>query len=372
MQGFFNLFGVPPLVPQGGFEQTYRCYSVAMCERHHLESGGKIILPPSALQQLANLQVTYPLLFRLSNPSRERPYTHAGVLEFVAPEGYCYLPFWMMNNLGLSEGNLIQVKNVTLRSGTFVKLQPHFTTFLDLSDPRAVLEKSLRDFSALTEGDIIPVRFNGKVYPLNILEVSSTSQTSTSESNQNPSENRNPRAVSIVETDVQVDFAPPLDYKPPSVAQPIRTPVSSPSPSSTSSTTSNTTSSTTSNTTPETPTQENDFSAFSGQGFRLDGKPIRSSSKPSLTSTNTSSTTQSPKPTSSTPTPSLGRTSSPSTNSTQVQIPKNKMVFGRSEPTNPPSTSTSTTTPSTSSSSSDSSTPAPNFVPFSGKGYSLQ
>lgn len=37
------------------FKQTYKCYSVSMFpgnERHDVERGGKIIMPPSALEQV--------------------------------------------------------------------------------------------------------------------------------------------------------------------------------------------------------------------------------------------------------------------------------------------------------------------------------
>jgi hypothetical protein len=36
----------------------------------------------------------YPMLFKLSNTTVER-HTHCGVLEFVADEGRCYLPYWV-------------------------------------------------------------------------------------------------------------------------------------------------------------------------------------------------------------------------------------------------------------------------------------
>lgn len=40
--------------------------------------------------------------------------THCGVLEFSAPEGSCYIPHWMMQNLLLEAGSLLTVKNVSL------------------------------------------------------------------------------------------------------------------------------------------------------------------------------------------------------------------------------------------------------------------
>ena len=59
-------------------------------ERDDLEHGGKIIMPPSALDQLTRLNIVYPMLFKLTNPSTSRT-THCGVLEFIADEGMTFL-----------------------------------------------------------------------------------------------------------------------------------------------------------------------------------------------------------------------------------------------------------------------------------------
>lgn len=44
----------------------------------------------------------------------------------------------MMETLSLEPGDLVEVKNTTLALGSFVKLQPQSTDFLDISDPKAV------------------------------------------------------------------------------------------------------------------------------------------------------------------------------------------------------------------------------------------
>jgi ubiquitin fusion degradation protein 1 len=38
----------------------------------------------------------------------------------------------------------LQVRNVSLPKGTYVKLQPHTTDFINISNPKAVLETTLR------------------------------------------------------------------------------------------------------------------------------------------------------------------------------------------------------------------------------------
>lgn len=79
------------------FDEYYRCYPVAMMpgpDRREVNHGGKVFLPPSALEKLMRLHIAYPMLFELINGAKER-LTHAGVLEFTAEEGKIYLPSWV-------------------------------------------------------------------------------------------------------------------------------------------------------------------------------------------------------------------------------------------------------------------------------------
>ncbi|KAJ2703187.1 ubiquitin fusion degradation protein, partial [Coemansia spiralis] len=187
---------------QRQFTRFYSAYPIAAYGGNKTEAnyGGKILMPPSALDELSQLEVVYPLLFKLQNDdstddSGAKRRTHCGVLEFVAEEGRVYLPQWMMETLQLDPGAAVEVINVALLHGSLVKLQPQSTDFLDISDHRAVLENALRRFSALTVGDVIAIEYNGGEYRIAILETQ-------------PS----PAAINIVETDLSVDFAAPVGY----------------------------------------------------------------------------------------------------------------------------------------------------------------
>ncbi|KAF4376317.1 hypothetical protein F8388_026117, partial [Cannabis sativa] len=108
----------------------------------HLENGDKIIMPPSALDKLAFLHIDYPMLFELRNNFAERV-SHCGVLEFTSEEGIICMPCWMMENMRLKEGDLVRLKIVSLRRGKYIKLQPHCSDFLDISNPKAMHMKLL-------------------------------------------------------------------------------------------------------------------------------------------------------------------------------------------------------------------------------------
>ena len=105
-----------------------------------------------------------------------------------------------MQTLYLEPGDLVQIKSTDLPSGQFVKLQAQSTTFLDISDPKAVLENAFRNFSCLTKGDIFTFAYNDQVYEMAVLETRPENEF---------------KAISVLETDLEVDFAPPLGYEEP-------------------------------------------------------------------------------------------------------------------------------------------------------------
>lgn len=235
----FNVFPENPRP----FNTQYKCFSVSMLPgiyRQDVERGGKIIMPSSALEQLSRLNIDYPMLFKLKNKKTNR-ITHCGVLEFVADEGKVYLPYWMMHNLLLDEGELLNVESVWLPVATFSRFQPQSEDFLDITNPKAVLENGLRSFACLTTGDVIAIKYNQRIYEMCVLET------------------KPGPAVSIIECDMNVEFAPPLGYKEPEK---------------------------------ETKNEEKDidpadlmpaptgFVPFKGQGNRLDGKKRKDSSQP--------------------------------------------------------------------------------------------
>ncbi len=64
---------------------------------------------------------------------------------------------------------------------------------------QAVLENKLRTFACLTEGDVIAINYNDRTYEIAVLEVKPKDAS---------------KAVSIVECDLQLDFAAPIGFVP--------------------------------------------------------------------------------------------------------------------------------------------------------------
>lgn len=55
------------------------------------------------------------------------------------------------------------VESASLPVATFAKFQPHSVDFLDLTNPKAVLESKLRNFACLSTGDVVAIDYNNKV-----------------------------------------------------------------------------------------------------------------------------------------------------------------------------------------------------------------
>lgn len=182
------------------FEDYFRCYPIAMMpdniRKDDANYGGKIFLPPSALNKLTMLHIRYPMLFELVNEA-DTKLTHSGVLEFVAEEGRAYIPQWMMASLNIQPGGLLRISSCDLPLGKFVKIEPQLVDFLDISDPKAVLENVLRKFSTLTVGDIIEINYNDTIYGIKVLEAKPENTS---------------LGICVVETDLETDFAPPVGY----------------------------------------------------------------------------------------------------------------------------------------------------------------
>lgn len=235
----------------GVFRHSHNCFSVAMAGKSHLEDGDKILLPNSALEKLSAMNVEYPLLFRLLNKSTGK-FTHCGVLEFTADEGRCYIPHWMMQNLLVQEAGIIEVSYQPLSKATFVKFRPQSVDFLDITNPRVVLEKSLRKYSCLTVGDHICFQYLHQTYFLEVCEVKPNN------------------AACIIETDVNLDFEAPVGY-----VEPARPP---PPPSKTDEKAAASAASVfrgpLQKASTEAASEAEEFKPFAGSAQRIDGKQV--------------------------------------------------------------------------------------------------
>jgi hypothetical protein len=214
---------------RNGFIQFYRIMSIDDMDS---EMGGKIELPPSALEHISRaLAPEFPLIFELKqtkpsashrssnnfgnsmtgdevtlgmenvsiladSTSRVLRKTYAGVTTFEAVEGFALVPSWIVKNLGAQDGEVISVRMVSLPKGDLVKLQPHDpTTFLAMEQPKEILESVLRSYVALQTDDVLHLSFDHVLHSFSIV-------------NTLPA-----HAIDIRDTDLKLEIQIPDDFK---------------------------------------------------------------------------------------------------------------------------------------------------------------
>ena len=180
------------------FIEIYSAYSAKEKGKDDIEFSNNIILPASALQKLCQMKdfedTKNPALFRILNIELYT-FSHCGVEEFTAEEGKCYIPSNLFDRLCLEEGQKVNIRKLNLTSGTYVKLQPHRTEFINLPNVKTILEYNLRNYFCLTEGDTISAKFEKKIYKIDILECKPN------------------KAIRTLNCDLKIDFEEPKDFK---------------------------------------------------------------------------------------------------------------------------------------------------------------
>jgi ubiquitin fusion degradation protein 1 len=179
------------------FLKSYKVNSLTHVGKKFWNHGGKIILSESASEELFSQEITFPIQFELSHNNKK---THCGVWEFTAKENYCYLPEWMMKMLNLKENDLVEIKNVSLPKATFIKFNPHNILFLQLEDPKSILEHYLPEYTCLTIGDTIVINHMDTEYYLDVVELKPETAVLINETN--------------CELEFQTNTAKPISTKP--------------------------------------------------------------------------------------------------------------------------------------------------------------
>ena len=213
--------------------------------------------------------------------------------------------------------------------------------------------------------------YNNRKYYLHVLEAKPAHPT---------------HAVSIVETDVQVDFAPPMDYVEPvrPATEPIATPqsVAAAIAAGGKKDEKGAAASAAGGAKKEEEKEEPAFHAFAGAGFRLDGKPAPKQPASSSLAIPSSSASSSSSAVASSPSKPSALSSSPVAKPAAVApaaakpAPKGGLVFGGAPA---PAPAAAAKAPAPAAGASGKGAPASAaasdkkaFVPFSGQGHKLQ
>lgn len=103
-----------------------------------------------------------------------------------------------MKDLMQTEGEKIDVRCVELPKGEFARFRPHSKEFYSIVDHKTVLENALNNFATLTEGQSIPIQYEGRSFLVEVVELKPKS------------------AVCIIAEpflDLKIDFLPAIDLQ---------------------------------------------------------------------------------------------------------------------------------------------------------------
>jgi len=188
---------------------TYSIASVARREGrrdwNEVTQGNKVVLPREVYEYLTSRNLPIDK-FQLLNPERKRALRlFTGPLDFCAPSGECYLPSWVMRQLGIKEGDVCAVATANFPAAAYIKFQAHTSDFLDIGDHTAVLTRTIENLGGLTKGSYVRVSDGRRTYTLDVLDVRGKPM---------PPQQRDDsqgKAVSIGLLECPIEFAEPKD-----------------------------------------------------------------------------------------------------------------------------------------------------------------
>ena len=183
------------------FQTDLMCFSY-LCSSNsdatqRLKYTNKILLPESVIYELKdNEDVTFPMFFKVTNKETKFGCV-CGVEEFTAPPGVCHIPYQIMSEISVTEGETVNIELIDVPKGDFVKLRFHKSDFSKLSDPKIIMEKIMSsDYPVITKGQTIVLNYKelNKIYHVDIIDTKPT------------------EVIKIIDTNLNVDFDKSLDY----------------------------------------------------------------------------------------------------------------------------------------------------------------
>ena len=166
--------------------------------KQDLKCSNKIILPTSVLFDITSENDDISkLYFKVSNVESKFGVVCA-VHEFSAPQSVVHVPYYIMEECGINNGDKVDIKVVVPKKGTYMKIKLHNgKEFSNIENPKEMLEKYLsRNYPVVTQGHTIKIKYENKeTFYMDIVETK-------------PNE-----IIEIFNIDLNVDFDKPYDYE---------------------------------------------------------------------------------------------------------------------------------------------------------------
>ena len=195
---------IPSSYPKSIFEENINSNSLAFLPNYekykYLEFSNNIIIPHYILKKIQDKSdnIEFPIFFELFSMNYGMPLgINCTGSDFLEGIDKIYIPNRIMSNLLLEEGESVYIKYIKdIKKGEKIKIRPHTSDFLDLEDHKQLLEsKLINNYNILTKGETIEIEISGETYFIDIVETYPDI------------------AINICNTDIEVDFDTPLDFK---------------------------------------------------------------------------------------------------------------------------------------------------------------
>ena len=160
--------------------------------QNELENSNKTLLPAACIPDLdLESGTTY---VEIINPSNQKKIVCA-VHEYTESPGIIFIPSKLMNSIDLDAGYRVEVNQKTdIEKGEFIKIKPFQKAFIELADPKVILEKYISQYyPILSQGEIITINYNNHEYNIEVTET------------------RPNKVIQTTNCDINVDFERPVD-----------------------------------------------------------------------------------------------------------------------------------------------------------------
>jgi len=134
-------------------------------------SGDGVYIPMKYANEILTSE-NFMIKIVAENPNNsEKKIVYAKAVKYDAPENSIVVPQWMVANLGLNYGDVVNIESVNIDPITNIK----FVTQKNIIDPTSILEFELRHKNILTCGDVIKSKIFEKSYDFIVKEIETTS-----------------------------------------------------------------------------------------------------------------------------------------------------------------------------------------------------
>ena len=155
------------------YSQVFSAYSSAFAVNEasgrRIARSGQLLLPSNCLAEMSTMNLPYPLQFLVKTFKGKT--CCAGVLEFDAPAGQVIFPDWLFQQLQLTPGEMVRLSTTTLPRGKLMKIRPQSRKFIELSNPKLLLEQQLQNYPVLNKGSSIVLYYCQQEFIIDIMDI---------------------------------------------------------------------------------------------------------------------------------------------------------------------------------------------------------